>query len=54
VLRVYLAELVSGEPRLVDHDEHRWLAAEALHDVDWLPVDLPVVAELAQLLQPPA
>jgi 8-oxo-dGTP diphosphatase len=50
VLRVYLAELVSGEPALIDHDEHRWLDAEHLHDVDWLPVDLPVVAELERLL----
>ncbi len=50
VLRVYLAELVSGEPALIDHDEHRWLDADHLHDVHWLPVDLPVVAELQRLL----
>ncbi len=50
VLRVYLAELVSGKPALIDHDEHRWLDADHLHDVRWLPVDLPVVAELQRLL----
>jgi 8-oxo-dGTP diphosphatase len=50
VLRVYLAELVSGEPALIDHDEHRWLTADRLLEVDWLPVDLPVVAELEHLL----
>lgn len=46
VLRVYLAELVSGEPALVDHDEHRWLGADDLLDVDWIPVDLPLVEQL--------
>ena len=51
VLRVYLAELVAGEPQLVDHDEHRWLGADSLHDVDWLAVDLPVVALLESLLR---
>jgi 8-oxo-dGTP diphosphatase len=52
VLRVYLAELPDGQqPALVDHDEHRWLAAGELDDVDWLPVDRPVVDLLRDLLR---
>ena len=44
VLRVYLAELVSGEPRpLEDHDELRWLGAADLFEVPWLPADLPAI-----------
>jgi 8-oxo-dGTP diphosphatase len=50
VLRVYLARIVSGELALVDHDEHRWLTADELGDVPWIPVDLPVIAELRALL----
>jgi 8-oxo-dGTP diphosphatase len=50
VLRVYLAELVSGEPALVDHDEHRWLGVDQLRDVDWIPVDLPLVEQLRDVL----
>ena len=50
VLRVYLCELVSGEPALVDHDEHRWLTADELHDVPWIEVDLPLVALLEDRL----
>jgi 8-oxo-dGTP diphosphatase len=50
VLRVYLCRIVSGEPALVDHDEHRWLTADELEDVPWIPVDLPLVAELRTLL----
>ena len=51
VLRVYLCSLLSGEPRLVDHDEHRWLAADELGDVAWIPVDLPLVGLLAEHLR---
>jgi 8-oxo-dGTP diphosphatase len=50
VLRVYLAELVSGEPALVDHDAHRWLTSDELFDVEWIPVDRPLVAQLRGLL----
>jgi 8-oxo-dGTP diphosphatase len=51
VLRVYLCRLVSGEPQLVDHDEHRWLPAAELLEVPWVPVDLPLVEELRTLLR---
>ena len=54
VLRVYLCTLTRGEPALVDHDEHRWLAADELLDVPWIPVDLPLVEQLRPLLAPPA
>ncbi len=52
VMRVYLATLLSGEPQLRDHDAHRWLGAEELDDVPWIPVDAPVVEVLRQLLGP--
>jgi 8-oxo-dGTP diphosphatase len=52
VLRVYLCRLVSGEPALVDHDEHRWLGADDLLDVPWIPVDLPLVEQLRAVLRP--
>ncbi|HWG94011.1 MAG TPA: (deoxy)nucleoside triphosphate pyrophosphohydrolase [Mycobacteriales bacterium] len=50
VLRVYLAELLRGEPALVDHDAHRWLAADELDDVPWIEVDRPLLAPLRRLL----
>lgn len=49
VMRVHLAT-VDGEPGLVDHDAHRWLAADELDDVPWIPVDGPVVDLLRDLL----
>jgi 8-oxo-dGTP diphosphatase len=54
VLRVYLCTLERGEPALVDHDAHRWLAADELLDVRWIPVDLPLVEQLRTLLRRPA
>lgn len=51
VLRFWAAELVRGEPQpLQDHDELRWLAADELDDVDWLPQDRVVLGEVAELL----
>lgn len=42
-LRVYRAELVAGRPVAREHAELRWLAAEELFDVPWIPVDLDLV-----------
>ena len=49
-LRVLVCTDVVGEPQLVDHDAHRWLALEELDEVPWIPVDAPLVEELRQLL----
>jgi 8-oxo-dGTP diphosphatase len=45
VLHVHVAGLIAGEPQpLEDHDELRWLAADELEDVAWLPADRPLLA----------
>jgi len=53
VLRVALAALVDGEPRPVEHDAVRWLAADELDDVDWLDPDRPFLPEILQSLVGP-
>jgi 8-oxo-dGTP diphosphatase len=51
VLRVYTARLRGDdEPRLTEHQEMRWLAADELFDVDWLPADVPIAAALRPIL----
>lgn len=50
VWQPYVATVVAGEPQLVDHDQLRWLAAGELHDVPWLASDVPVMADVADLL----
>jgi len=51
VLTVALAQLGSGDPEPVEHDEVRWLAAAELGSVDWLDPDRPFLAELREILQ---
>ena len=47
-LRRYCLEccLVSGTIRLREHADARWLSADELHSVDWLPADVEVLAAL--------
>jgi 8-oxo-dGTP diphosphatase len=41
VLRLLVARLVAGEPIPLEHDAIRWLSADELDDVAWLPADRP-------------
>jgi 8-oxo-dGTP diphosphatase len=51
VLRVFAATLLGGDvPRALEHSAMRWLAADELDSVPWLPADKPIVAELPALL----
>lgn len=50
LMHVWTARLAEGEPRALEHMALRWLSAEELYDVDWLPGDLPVVERLEALL----
>ena len=50
-LEVVTATLVDGTPTPTEHDAVRWLAADELHEVRWLPADVPFLEELAGVLQ---
>ncbi len=51
VLRVYAARLLDGDrPQALEHTAMRWLSADELDSVHWLPADKPIVAELPALL----
>lgn len=52
VLRVALARLVAGEPIPTEHDVVRWLRADQLDEVAWLPADLPFLPGLGAALTP--
>ncbi|HEX2774109.1 MAG TPA: (deoxy)nucleoside triphosphate pyrophosphohydrolase [Micromonosporaceae bacterium] len=54
VLRVYAARLLDGsQPVPLAHAELRWLAADQLDTVPWLPADVPIVAAVRSLLNEP-
>ena len=50
VMHCFLAELVSGEIVLREHDDARWLGREELDSVKWLPADADVIEKLRALL----
>jgi 8-oxo-dGTP diphosphatase len=51
VLRVFAVRLLDGDvPRALEHTAMRWLSADELDTVRWLPADKPIVAELPALL----
>ncbi|HET6563635.1 MAG TPA: NUDIX domain-containing protein [Marmoricola sp.] len=50
-LEVVVGELVSGEPAPLEHDALRWLRADELGSVRWLPSDVPFLAELRTRLE---
>jgi 8-oxo-dGTP diphosphatase len=51
VLRVFAVRLLGGDlPQALEHTAMRWLSADELYSVPWLPADEPIVAELPPLL----
>lgn len=51
VLRVFVVRLLDGDtPKALEHTAMRWLSADELDSVRWLPADKPIVAALPPLL----
>ena len=46
-----LCTIVSGELKLLEHENAKWLTAETLHSVDWLPADKLILDEIERVLQ---
>ena len=45
-MHCYLCSVVSGEIELREHKSARWLTAETLDSVEWLPADKYIIDEL--------
>ncbi|XVV04692.1 NUDIX domain-containing protein [Actinosynnema sp. CA-248983] len=50
LLRIYRADLVTGEPAAHDHRDVRWVGAAELDALDWLPADRVLLPALHDLL----
>lgn len=42
----FWCEVIEGELKLLEAESSRWLTKETLHDVQWLPADLTLIAEI--------
>ena len=51
-LRAYRATLTEGSPQPHDHRALRWVTADELHDLPWVPADRAWLADLAAALSP--
>lgn len=49
-LRAYRVRLLNGEPLARDHRAVRWVSADELPDVDWVPADRGWVPDLVRTL----
>jgi 8-oxo-dGTP diphosphatase len=52
-LRVWSGRIVAGELVAHEHSELRWLTADALEDLDWIPADRPLLPAVRTLLTRP-
>ncbi|ETW26740.1 (deoxy)nucleoside triphosphate pyrophosphohydrolase [Mycobacterium gastri] len=50
ILRAYRVRLLGGEPDARDHRALRWVTAEQLHDLDWVPADRGWLPDLTKAL----
>jgi 8-oxo-dGTP diphosphatase len=51
VLRAYLAQVTEGDPRAHEHRALRWVGAEDLDGLDWVPADRAWLPDLARELR---
>lgn len=47
-MRVYVCRFSGGTPRLVEHRAARWVDAESIESLEWLPADWEVVRALEE------
>lgn len=46
-----LCSIVSGELKLLEHEDGRWLDKESLRSVDWLPADKLILDKIEETLK---
>lgn len=44
----FLCKLVDGHIELLEHEDARWVDAETIDSVDWLPADITIIEQIKQ------
>ena len=45
-MHCFLCEIASGDLTLVEHEAAKWLTAETIDSMDWLPADLMIIEDI--------
>ncbi|MCR5605671.1 MAG: (deoxy)nucleoside triphosphate pyrophosphohydrolase [Treponema sp.] len=45
-----LCTIISGELKLLEHEDAKWLTKETLHSVNWLPADKLILNRIEEIL----
>ena len=49
-MKCYACTIAGGSPHLLEHEAARWLSADQLDSVAWLPADITLIPKIARLL----
>ena len=50
-MTLFLCNLESGEPTLVEHEAARWVTKEEMKTLSWLPADYEVLDKIGEILE---
>lgn len=50
-MHCFVCTFAGNSPILLEHESARWLSADNLHDLKWLPADAAILNKVAHLLQ---
>lgn len=46
----FICKIIAGDLELKEHEDARWLTAETLDSVDWLPADLDLIQKIKKYI----
>lgn len=50
MMHCILCSIVSGDLKLLEHEDAKWLTLETLYSVDWLPADRQILGKIEEIL----
>ncbi len=48
IMHCYLCYIKEGKPSFTEHNGWAWVTKDTVHDLDWLPADVPVVEKVIE------
>src|SRR5699024_12418298 len=48
-LTTYISKITSGELKLTEHEQIKWLKPTEISDLNWAPADIPAIEKLSKM-----